>query len=340
MIPGITRLVLLDSNVWIGERMLHSPLGAALLYALVQAGGRIALPEIVRREVDAVLLRDFDRTIETMDKSARWIRQLTGRHVSVTAPSRIAAEAAFRERWTGLAGTLAEVPFTLDQANAALDKILRRDPPSGPNNEQFRDCCIWEAALELAASVPVHLVTSDRAFFQERSIAGGLASSLAAEARRLDRTVSLHSSLDGVLRHEGIAAAATINDVAIKAAITTMIASKVEELSTDGGRTFEPSKPLRIVINGYATPVPSEIAVAFETDFRLDEAIGSSGRDPLRLKLSIKGSLNWVPSANEATDWQISGWSKSLDGSGPGFSGSSWEPAFSSNFEAGQFQIL
>ena len=47
--------VLLDTNVWVAERLLQSSIGSALLYALACTKSSILLPEVVELEIAHVL---------------------------------------------------------------------------------------------------------------------------------------------------------------------------------------------------------------------------------------------------------------------------------------------
>jgi hypothetical protein len=44
--------------------------------------------------------------------------------------------------------------------------VINKAPPSGENNEQFRDCCIWAAAASMATDRVVHLLSADTAFMR------------------------------------------------------------------------------------------------------------------------------------------------------------------------------
>jgi hypothetical protein len=56
--------VLLDSNVWVAERLLQSSIGSALLYALARTKSSILLPEVVELEI-ARILPDMQTTERT-----------------------------------------------------------------------------------------------------------------------------------------------------------------------------------------------------------------------------------------------------------------------------------
>jgi PIN domain len=161
-------LVILDSNVWVAERLLQTTLGTALLFAITTGDGAIGLPEVVELEVGHVLTAHADQAVEAIRKNTQLLRQLSGRKVSHYVPTQSAIQAGMMDRWNALSGVLRRTIFTHEQAKAGLARVVAKLPPSGENNEQFRDACIWAAALESAKESPVHLITNDRAFFEGR----------------------------------------------------------------------------------------------------------------------------------------------------------------------------
>jgi hypothetical protein len=50
-----------------------------------------------------------------------------------------------------LGGIMKRISLSPEHAKAALRRVVGKIPPSGVNNEQVRDCCIWEVAFELSS---------------------------------------------------------------------------------------------------------------------------------------------------------------------------------------------
>ena len=159
--------VLLDANVWIAERLLQSSLGNAFLYALTGAKSSILLPEVVELEVAGVLPNLAERAVEIIGREAALLRQLSGHTMQWTVPSAAAVEKGIRERLKQLDGLLTRVPFSHDQARYALNRVIAKELPSGDNNEQFRDCCMWHAALSTTTDQVVYLITADFGILRE-----------------------------------------------------------------------------------------------------------------------------------------------------------------------------
>jgi hypothetical protein len=153
--------VLFDANIWVAERLPQSSLGSAALFALTGAHALIALPEVVETEVKSILSAHAEQAVESFRKQTELLRQLSGQRTTHQVRTSEAIQEGMDQRWTELGGILKRIPFTLEQAKASLRRVVHHIPPSGINNEQFRDCCVWEAALELSAECDVHLVSND-----------------------------------------------------------------------------------------------------------------------------------------------------------------------------------
>lgn len=334
--------LVLDSNIWVSERMLYSTLGSAALHVLTRGGGVIALPEIVSIEVDRVLIEQSAKAIDSVQKSTHFLRQLSGHVMSIMAPSEAAIRAGIEKRWKELSGILKPVPFTIDHARSALLRIIEKSPPCGPNNEQFRDCCIWQSAIDLAAECPVHLVTNDHAFY-EGGNRSTLASALMAEIAKEGRKLSIHPNLSAFLASMD-ASAATIDERTIAEAIVAAVTPKAREIAGEGrkGGEFELGAVRKPRIIGYATPKPSIVAVSFSVTFDISRIqTDGDGERQILGRLSVGGTCSYDPKSGEITDVEIRDWSKSLDGTGQGFSGT-FHPArdFSEQFTKDNIRII
>ena len=233
-------------------------------------------------------------------------------------------ESAVNERWRALGGLLVRTPFKFDHAKAALRRIIAGVPPSGSNNEQFRDACIWETALEFAAGQRVHLVTADLAFYEGRNRTSGLSPALVAECSSSGSEILLHSSLDAFLRATS-AAVPALDEGSLKTAIIAAATPLAEEIASGRAGKFALGKVLRTRITGYATPSPSQIAVSFNllfSGYKAETREGEEARATVRL--DIKGGCLLDPNTHTLSEVEVTGWSSSVRGDrGGGISGTS-----------------
>jgi hypothetical protein len=87
------------------------------------------------------------------------------------------------------------VPFTFEQAQSALRRVLDKVPPNGEKNQQYKDTLIWLAVLELASDYDVLFVSTDKAFFANRDPSKGLAVELLADVAEAELSVIAVASL-------------------------------------------------------------------------------------------------------------------------------------------------
>ena len=111
--------------------------------------------------------------------------------------------AAIDQRLSELNPLIERAPFTLDIAQAALMRVIEGRPPSGSNNEQFRDCCTWEHCLRQSKHYEVHLVMGDGDFYQGKKTENGLAEKLCSELASAKATVFAFQSIPKLIEHIG-----------------------------------------------------------------------------------------------------------------------------------------
>ena len=91
-----------------------------------------------------------------------------------------------------------EIPLTLDSARSSFLKTIDKVPPSD-KDQQFKDGVIWAECLRLLDTADVYLVTSDKAFYNDRQYKNGLAKSLVSEAEESKHSIYIFSALSELL---------------------------------------------------------------------------------------------------------------------------------------------
>jgi hypothetical protein len=72
--------------------------------------------------------------------------------------------------------------------------VIQELPPS-KTKEQFRDCLLWEAVLQMSLSSDVALITEDSDFYTDRK-AGPPAPELLQEAQKQPYRITFHRTLE------------------------------------------------------------------------------------------------------------------------------------------------
>jgi hypothetical protein len=234
--------------------------------------------------------------------------------LSFMAPNHEAIQKGMRARWAQLDGVIQRVAFTHDHARSALRRIITKSPPSGDNNEQFRDCCIWEATLEVAEGGPVHLITNDAAFYEGRDRGRGLARQLEEEVRDKKREVNIYSKIQDFLSMKKDFIAMLDTDVLAAKIMQAVLpaAREIVAMENDKGRNnFVLGQPLPPRIQGFATPKPTVFAVSFEIIFPLQN-IAPKRNDAT---LELEGTCSYVQNQDKIAEIDVNAWSVSLTGS-------------------------
>lgn len=317
--------VVLDANVWVAERLLQSSLGSAVLFALTGGHALIGLPEVVEIEVQSVLTKQAEKAVEGLRKHSRLLRQLSGQRATYHVPTPAGIEEGMGQRWAELGGILKRIPFNLEHAKAALRRVVDKSPPSGENNEQFRDCCIWEASFELSAECPVHLVTNDAAFYEGRDRSSGLlAEPLRQELTRSGREIRIYPSVRDLLEKIDTEVLA-LDEATISEAIVRAVTPRARDLAADKAQRFELGGLLKTRISGYATPKPSIVAISFQVIFALNHIEPETEGDRrINANFRIGGSCSYDPNLNEVSETEIKEWSTYLPEGGSLWSSTSF----------------
>jgi PIN domain len=181
-------LVLPDSNILRTERFFSSTNGAALLQLLNRSGAKILLPEVIEIEVIPVLVSLYAAELKKAKSRISSLEALLGSDLGTKFPTEADFQRAIRKSMTGLEGFIVRAPFTLEIARSALIRVVEKRPPSGSNNEQFRDCCIWQHCLEYGQKNTVHLISADGDFTKKKD-------ALMSEAKSQGADIRLHATV-------------------------------------------------------------------------------------------------------------------------------------------------
>jgi hypothetical protein len=198
--PDRPLLVALDTNGYISNNLLQNSLGSTLADLLSRSNGHLLLPEVIERELKSTFGRKLAEDVDKARRKVMGVEAITRRKI-LQLPDVADLRAAIDRRLAELAPLLKRAPFTLEVAQAALTRVIEKNPPSGDNNEQFRDCCIWEHCLGFAQDHDVHLVTTDGHFLERGKPDKGLAELLVRECKDKDVVIYDHRSLAKLIEH-------------------------------------------------------------------------------------------------------------------------------------------
>jgi len=265
-------IVILDSNIWLAELGLRSPLGAVARLYLQQKRARLALPEVIRLEVEHNLRNQLRNYVRALQTTHRQLLTVFGTLKELVVPDAVAIEGRVAQLFAKLGVEVLEIPFSLASARSSFLKTIDKVPPSD-RTQEFKDGVLWADCLDLLKNDDLCLVTADKAFFQDRDYAKGLSTSLAGEIAGVAHSFSLLSSLDQLVRDLRIDVAID-EQVLVKAYLDKSFEAIDGLLKRNGfvlGEKLDTSKAL------YATENPSVLYVEFTIKFEAKEPLGTDG---------------------------------------------------------------
>ncbi len=191
-------ITVFDANIWIAQLGLRSPLGAAARFYLKRTKAGLALPEVVRLEVERNLRNRLTQCVTRIEDDHRQLLTLFGVLKALVLPDPAAIEAKVNDLFGSLGIDILDVPFSLSSARSSFLKTIDKVPPSDKTQE-FRDGVLWADCVKLLEEDDVSLVTGDKAFFQDREYSKGLSRNLAAEIAPAKHRFSLVASLSELI---------------------------------------------------------------------------------------------------------------------------------------------
>jgi hypothetical protein len=159
-------IFVLDTNIWLKERLLRTVTGVAFLYAVRGVGGRLLLPDTTRREIIDGVGRIGAEAVEKIDRGLGLVQQLTGSRPGIVCPSVDAFRRSAETRLNEISDLVLPVEVLERHLRSALDRVLDHRAPAS-TTEQFRDCILWECILDMKQNCL--FVTEDKDFLDKKA---------------------------------------------------------------------------------------------------------------------------------------------------------------------------
>lgn len=255
-------IVIIDTNIWISDLALVSNAGSAVRFYLRRQNARIGLPEVVRLETEENLRAMLNGHMDDIQASHRQLLAVFGRLKEVVLPSKAEVETLIGRIFANLGVEIHEIPFTLDNASAALTRTIRKLPPSD-RSQQFKDCVIWENCLEALKTEAVTLVTNDKAFYKGGDLSQGLAAALKNDLQHAVNDFRIYASLTALLSEIG-----TGPDVDKAGLLKAYLAGHEEKLKAmAAGQSFVMEGEPTVTLDAVVTEDPKALFINFAIEF-------------------------------------------------------------------------
>lgn len=192
-------IILLDSNIWLEELGLNSSLGSAVRFYLKQKGAQIALPEVVKLEVESNFRNRLIGNVDSIKKNYNQLLAVFRELKEIVLPNENEITKHVSTFFSELGVHYLEMPFSLEAARSSFLKIINKEPPNGEKNQQFKDGVLWAHCLDLLNSDDVIFVTYDKDFYLDQDYKKGLATNLVQETKQKQKLFTILSSIHDLL---------------------------------------------------------------------------------------------------------------------------------------------
>jgi len=287
-------IVVFDSNVWLTELGLRSGAAAAAKFFLNHNGARLALPEVVRLEVQHNLQARLTEHIDTIQSNYRQLLTAFGKLREVVLPSHDDVQAKIQDLFDSVEVPKLEIPFSLESARSSYLKTIDKVPPSDKTQE-FKDGVIWADCVALLSNEPVVLVTSDKAFYQDRVYEKGLASNLQAEIKDLPHALRLVPNLSALLL--ALRTPVKIEEGTLAQAFLTAYRDSI--YGTLARQGFELGSRRALTCTLFATENPTVLFLEFSMAYECTDIRGDGRTDAVLL---LKGDGSYMPTTGGFSD--------------------------------------
>lgn len=280
-------IIVFDTNIWLSELGLNSSLGAATKFFIKQNNARVALPEVVRLETEHNLRNRLREYITAIGDNHRQLLTVFGKLKEVVLPDDNAIENKVGELFSNTGLNFIEIPFSLESARKSFIKTIDGVPPSGRNNQQFKDGVLWSDCVDLLKTDDVYLVTDDKGFYKDREHGKGLAPNLTEEISRAEHSFRLFSSLAELLKE--LRTEVTLDEHLLAQTFLDTNHESINNILKRNG--FALGQKLEVGSTLYATEQPERLYLEFSIKYEANDETGEN-RNKAILMLHGDGSYN------------------------------------------------
>ena len=279
-------IVVLDTNIWLQELALNLHAGSALRFFLKRRSARLAIPEVVRFEVEHHLNLRITQAIQNVRQGHRELVALFGSLKEVVLPKEEEIPPGRRSCFcTPRRGVHSRSLFTRE-----CPRVSPQDHHEGTakrSHARVQGWVIWADCLRLLQEDDVVFATQDKAFFAERTYAKGLAINLKHEAEAYSHRISLVSSIADVL--EKIGTDFEIDERWLTSAVLDRVSVNVQSLL--GSLGIEIAGNSMLSREFFATENPDLLYFTYVIELPCTDAAGE-GRSDMKLTVAGNGTLD------------------------------------------------
>ncbi len=259
-------IVVFDTNIWKSDLYRRSGASLAIRFWLRQSGAIVAIPEVIKLEIESELRADLTTWVTSIRDTHRQLLGVFRTLKEVILPNDAEISRVVQDATKTLDVSTTEIPFSQKSAYHAFLKVIRKEAPCA-TKQQFKDAVIWHDCLELAKKDNVVLVTNDRAFYKNSKITEGLAANLEQEASECPYAITIVQELSQLLNQ--ITDKRDPLDDEFSARLQQYICSKYSSHFLTNG--FSNGEIISSDYKSYATDQSDTIFIEFDIQWRCND---------------------------------------------------------------------
>lgn len=287
----MNKIFVFDTGIWVYDtKLLSSPTACALCSAIKRLNASIGVPEIVRKEVNKNIIKHTKSAIDQIGKHYEIIEMLFGQRDDYEVPDINKVKNRFNERLNEIGIKIIDIPIKNDHLIAALDRTINESPPNGPKNQQYKDCLIWEAILEIAKKNEIYFITQDKGFFEQRDPKKGIVTNLLEEIEANCLKLEIFYNAESCLS----VLSQVLLDIDKEIIIQDISDNIFDKISNDAaikGDVLEKFNSGNA--DFYITEIANKLAVVFELIFNVSNVKNVESEELIGTVRLVKGSCYW-----------------------------------------------
>jgi len=191
--------LIIDTNILIAENALRSNVGLAVRCLINIAKYDLVIPEVIKLEFEHNLQKIISEAIEKTKSNFNKLLGLFGELKSIELPEQDKVDSLVSSIFENSFSKLDFIPFTFESAKDSFMKTILGLAPSSETSQQFKDGVIWADSMKLLIDDDVILISSDKAFYENREYSKGIAKSLLNETIDKKHIIRIFPKLSDLL---------------------------------------------------------------------------------------------------------------------------------------------
>ena len=256
-------IYIIDTNIWLSEFGLRSPMACAFLHYVTIGEHKIGLPEIIEIETIKNIKENLYSYRDKCKEQFGFILTIMGKLNELVLPSDAELDKAAKKIFERYENLITRVKIEDEHLRSSLNMLIEKVPPNSDKNQQYKDCVIWQQSKSLLKNDNVIFITNDNGFYENRK-GNILAESLALDLKTFSTNLiikrDLQSAVDEIHKKR-------MSEKIILDAINKKVRQQLTDLVSESGYTV--GEIIYYSLKQFATENHNVICVKYELKYSI-----------------------------------------------------------------------